>query len=354
MKIFLTSVFVLMLVIMCYGQLYEPEHLWHRCGDVEQGYFGYYAAGIGDVNGDEYGDFILYERQPARDILFYGGNPPDTIPDMVFYNPYPYGSFGGSLENVGDVNGDGSDDFASAGSYQVENRSKVFVYYGGTILDTIPDVILSELTFGFAYGNNIEGVGDVDRDGYDDMAVHAPNYGNSRGKVWVYFGGSPMDSIADWEKEGCTNNVSFGRNIAGKGDLNGDDYDDFVIYEWTGYPNLAQTSFYIFYGSDQLDTIPDLVIDGEQYYPAIDLSEPSALVGDLNGDPYSDLVITAVRTYNAVIFHGGDPMDTEIDLILGGFNYPATGYHMNTSAAGDVNGDGYDDLIVAQLEGWCT
>ncbi len=351
MKIFLISVFVLMLVFVCYGQFYEPEHLWGRAGEEPEDYFGYRVAGIGDVNNDGCEDFIAYERESdPRAMIFYGGDPPDTIPDIFFNNPYPYGYFGGVTENLGDVNGDGWDDFSIHGGYHQEDMHRVFIYFGGGVLDTIPDVVLSELTADDFFGPVIEGIGDVNGDCYDDIAVCASNYDHVRGKVFIYFGGSPMDSIADWEQEGSNQHVRFGQSIAGKGDLNGDGYDDFAIYEWTDYPQHPGTTYYIYFGSAELDTIPDLIVDGHEYYPDVDIYGPSVLIPGFDGDPYSDLIICAGRTTNAVVFNGGDPMDTEIDLILGGFDPNPSVFSMNVSAAGDVNGDGYDDVIVGQYE----
>ncbi len=355
MKIFLTSVFVLMLVPISYGQFYDPETIWHRCGTEYYEHFGSKIAGVGDQNGDGIDDFMIVappingQPQTSYTYLYYGGNPPDTIPDIVFNeNNYQEALFR-DIENIGDVNGDGGIDIAI--SHESYVSRDVYIFFGGNILDTIPDIILNEsIPSSDVYGSNIEGLGDVNGDGYDDVAVFASNYPVPfiRGKVWIYFGGSPMDTIADWEREGVGQNAIFGRSIAGKGDLNGDGYDDFAIYEWTGYPELSQTTYYIFLGGLELDTIPDVIIDGENYYPQIDIASSSALIPNLNGDPYADLVITAGRTTNVVVFHGGDPMDTEIDLVLNGFQGMPPNYGMEVSATGDVNEDGFDDIIVAQ------
>jgi len=333
-----------------YGQPYEPEHLWGRAGEEPEDHFGAIVAGIGDVNGDGCEDLITGDVEPvSRSMIFFGGDPPDTIPDMFFNNPYPYGYFGGSW-NIGDVNGDSSDDIAMMGGYIQENIDRVFIYFGGELLDTIPDIVLSELTFSDLFGSNSVGIGDVNGDGYDDIAVCASNYDQVRGKVFVYFGGSPMDSIADWEREGSAQHVRFGQSIAGKGDLNGDGFDDFAIYEWTDYPQHPGTTYYVYLGGTELDTIPDITVHGEEYYPEVDISGPSSLILDLNGDDYSDLVIVAGRTTNAVVLYGGNPMDTQLDLILDGFDPDPDGWGMNVSPAGDVNADGYDDIIAGQYD----
>jgi hypothetical protein len=351
--VLVTTVALMGIGNVCYGQPYEPEHIWHRCGEESGDWFGKYIAGIGDVNNDGYGDFLAYDRpsQYPHIKLFHGGNPPDTTADLIFHNPYPYGYFGYHLENVGDVNNDSYDDFAVQWGAVEDSVYRVLIYWGGVLLDTIPDVALSEGVLGDIFGYNIEGVGDVNGDGYDDVAVQASGYNNNRGKVWIYFGGSSMDSIADWEREGVGQNTGFGRSIAGKGDLNGDDFDDIAIYEAIGYPNPAETTYYIYFGNTVFDTIPDVVICGEVYYPEIDISNSSALIGNLNGDSYADLVISAGRTTNAVVFYGGDPMDTEIDLVLEGFDPVPQNYGMDISLVGDVNWDGFGDIIASQSGG---
>ena len=352
MKIYLTAVFVLMLVIVCYGQLYEPEHLWHLCGEETAEWFGHDIAVIGDVNGDGCEDFMvdaMYNENQVK--LFYGGDPPDTTVDMVFNNPLPYGWFGFNVENIGDVNGDNNDDVAIWGRYMQVSLAKVYIYFGGAMLDTIPDVVLSEMSYSDLFGYTIESVGDVNGDGYDDVAVHANIYYYQYGKVWIYFGGSPMDSIADWEYEGSSQNGNFGRSIAGQGDLNGDNYDDVAIYEWTGYPNQAETNYYIFFGNTEFDTIPDIMIYGEDYYPEFDLVNSSALVRNLNGDAFSDLVISGGSANNVVVFYGSDSVDTEIDLVLEGFDPYPQADGVGVSGVGDVNRDGYGDIIASQLGG---
>jgi len=339
-----------------YGQPYEPVNIWHRCGTRYYEQFGCRIAGVGDQNGDGYEDFIIGQPGFPGEMtwnvvgLYYGGDPPDTTLDVLFER-WADSVWCGEVANVGDVNGDGGIDIALS-----QTRSfiwnKVAIYYGGSAFDTIPDLILNEPSAEYSdlYGRDVEGLGDVNGDGFDDMAVHAPSYDHQRGKVWVYFGGSPMDTIADWEKVGVSQTVYFGNSIAGKGDLNGDGYDDFAVYEWTGYPSHAETNYYVFLGSSELDTIPDLVIYGEHYYPEIDLASSLAMICNLNGDTYSDLVISASGTANVVVFYGSPSMNTEIDLILQGFEtpLPGGGSGIIVSATGDVNADGFDDILASQ------
>jgi len=335
-------VILLGLATASYGQFYEPEHLWHRNGESGDYGFGMRITGVGDVNGDSCDDFIVSVAAvsyPQNHMyLFYGGIPPDTIPDLVFRNPYSDGRFDSEVCSIGDVNGDGYQDIATGACYTA--TCKVFIYYGGNALDTIPDVELAEP--GTFFSSNICGAGDVNGDGYDDIAVQAESYMNYQGKVWIYFGGNPMDTIPDWEKAGTHSYAGYGHFMAG-GDLNGDGYSDFVIFE----NFFSYSNYQVFFGGVQLDTIPNLLIEGDNYPPDTLGGEVSII--NINADCYGDLLIAAGLLGPQVkVFFGGNPMNTEIDAVLGGLSGMEGDIHI--ARAGDINADGYNDVIVGQAQ----
>jgi hypothetical protein len=149
---------------------------------------------------------------------------------------YGYHQFGDVLLNLSDANGDGFDDFyAGTGDSQ---DSIGFVYYGGPDVDTLPDVTIADFT------HVARPAGDLNSDGYSDLAMGRPAPWSGSGYVHVYYGGSPMDSIPDlvitnaefpgWQTE-------FGTDCPGVGDFNGDGVDDFAVsamdidYYWTVY-----------------------------------------------------------------------------------------------------------------------
>ena len=339
----------LVLTVVGYGQPYEPEHLLHLCGQAGvHERFGSDIMGVGDVNADACEDFVvsMIIGPPAEGTFsaFYGGSPPDSIADIIFQNPYSHGDMGFDADatNIGDVNGDGYDDIGSRGAYSSEDLIRVFIYYGGCILDTIPDKELGH-AFGDGFGGGLYGLGDANGDGFEDIGVCGPSYQQSTGKVWVYFGGNPMDTIPDWEKQGTADHTGFGYTMAG-GDLNGDGYSDFVIgghpqpYEW-------HTNYYVFLGGAELDTVPEFVIEGGNY-PGYQMGQRITIIDDLNGDRFADLLITCGIPRCVLVFFGGFPFNITHDVALLGMS-GASDYD-RVSRAGDVNADGYGDIIVGQ------
>jgi len=345
-----TVLLAVALTVVGYGQPYEPEHLLHMCGQaVVHDRFGQNIIGAGDVNSDGCCDIAVSEMPDSNNLqsavgIYYGGSPPDTIPDLFLRNPYPTGRFDMIVFNVGDVNGDGVDDIASQGHYSSESLERVFVYYGGSSFDTIPDIEITN-TPAIGFGWDVYALGDVNGDGFDDIGVYAPGYQESTGKVWVYFGGNPMDTIPDWEKAGTAPHTGFGFSMAG-GDLNGDGYSDFVIAGGADpSPSVWYSNYYVFFGGAELDTVPEFVIEGGNY-PGYQMGQYITIIDDLNGDRFADLLITCGIPRCVLVFFGGSPFNATHDVVLLGMS-GASDYD-RVSRAGDVNADGYGDIIVGQ------
>jgi len=132
-----------------------------------------------------------------------------------------------------------------------------------------------------------------------------------------------------------TGPVNFGWPVSEAGDLNADGYDDFIV---SGQQSLIS----VFFGSENIDTIADVLIalDGKFSGPAV--SE----AGDVNGDGYDDIIIGLSNNGDiAYIFLGGVQMDSIADVVLIETSKLST-FGSTVSTAGDVNGDGYSDVIV--------
>jgi hypothetical protein len=192
------------------------------------------------------------------------------------------------------------------------------------------------------YFSSVDAIGDVNGDGYDDFIV-----GDGGKYVKLYLGASPFDTL---------NYIKFLQGIrkrvyasgASKGDLNGDGYNDFILN------TLYDVNDYrvdIYYGGKEIDTIPDVTITNNIWYSGFGAR---SITGDLNGDGYDDLVVSApMDDYDAhgrlYIYFGGKEMDTVCDVFLEG-KEPFDKFGNSLSIIGDTNGDGYDDLLVGTCQ----
>jgi len=252
-----------------------------------------------------------------------------------FEGETPGDYYGFSVSSAGDVNGDGYlDMIVGASNYNFSDTGKAYIYYGSALMDNIADVTM----FGEGVVSSAE---DVNGDGYSDV-IAGPN---------LYFGGSPMDTVAD---------VIFPNNTTSAGDINGDGYSDIivganlyfggtsmdiiadVIFPNTGGPHYGGdvngdgywdvfVGANLYFGGSAIDTIADVIITESGW------SLSSA--GDVNGDEYSDIILGI--SGGAYIYFGGSSMNNVPDVtIINGY----IGY--SVSSAGDINGDGYSDVII--------
>ena len=347
--------------------------------------------GLGDVNGDGYDDFAIVaghaitDTMPWGDIacggkvyIYFGSPNPDTIPDLIFkgdiqVNP-PFWVGGGLASSIcgADVNGDGykdiimgSSEYATSWNWYDRCRGRVYIYYGGPSIDTIPDVIINGGNYWAPFparyeqlGYAIDNLGDVNGDGYEDIIVGAPSnmeYAPVAGKAYVFLGGDPMDTIPDWWYYGTNDLQCLGEIVSNAGDFNGDGYNDFMIGDYC-YPSFfnAYGRVLLFYGGQKLDTIPDwqiIGIPGRTH----DLGNSIDCIGDYNKDGYDDIVIgNSAYEYiltedwfngRILLYFGGQSPDTIPDAVYIGMSQWERGVARNLCNAGDVNGDGINEIL---------
>lgn len=185
--------------------------------------------------------------------------------------------------------------------------------------------------------------GDVNGDGYQDILTTASNYDNRRGRAYLYYGGPDMDAKADKIFTGENPTDLFGEG-AFLSDLNNDGFSD-VILGSLGYNNRTGKA-YVYYGGPDMDINPDLILEGEK--PDTAFGRRIA-AGDVNGDGYNDLFITAHKFDNyrgrVYLYFGGELFDIVADKKFDGEATDDT-FGIFLSARGDVDGDGCDDLLV--------
>jgi hypothetical protein len=197
---------------------------------------------------------------------------------------------------------------------------------------------------------------DFNGDGYSDLAIGAIRI-NAAGTVYVYFGGTgPFDTVADGILTNSLPNSSFGETLASASDFNGDGFSDLLVgAPSVGLPGDSGTAYLYFGGpGTQLDSMPDMTLiagaAGDRFGGAL------SSAGDVNADGFSDLVIGApysdsvgVNAGRAYVFLGGSsgPRDVPQAVLNGHAN--ATGFGKSVSNADDVNGDGFADIVVDEV-----
>ncbi len=312
--------------------------------------FGKTVSNAGDVNNDGYDDVIIsspdFNSQKGKTYIYYGNNNMDNTPDVVMTGDSIGYNFGISASCAGDVNNDGFDDVIVG--TQNSNR-KVYIFYGNTNMDNIADVILTGENNGGDFGISVSDLGDVNNDGFDDVIVGAASFNSAQGKVYIYYGGKSMDNIADVTITGETTFIYFGNSVSGAGDVNNDGYDDIIVgaYNYTYNYNPKQGRAYIYYGGSNMDNKVDVTFTGEgtNNYFGSSVSD----LGDVNNDGFDDVIVGAYgfnsQQGRAYVFLGDSKMDNSADVIFTGETVE-NAFGISVSGAGDINQDGYKDIII--------
>ena len=331
----------------------------------ETGYgFAEVVAGAGDLNGDGYGDVVVSGIGRAY-AHFGSASGLSPAPDWI--SPVPDGAAGSgvAVAGAGDVNGDGFSDLlvgapqAWVGAYA---PGRAELYLGSASGPGASPAWVSEGDQpGAAFGYSLAAAGDVNADGYGDVVIGEPGYDYpepidrpNAGKVLVYLGSSSGLSAAPAWESGLVNRYAFlGASVSGAGDVNGDGYDDVLMGGINGFGGEEGIARIYLGSSSGPASSPAWTRTGDHLLAHLGTAVSGA--GDLNGDGYADVVIGEPdydRTFDeesvgrAYVFRGSA---AGLPADPSWFAEGDAAFVMLGNAvasAGDVNGDGTGDLLV--------
>jgi len=343
--------------------------VWSTESDQASAFFGWPVAAAGDVNGDGYSDVIvgayLYdnvETDEGRAYVFLGSDTGlATSPAWTAESNQEGARFGFPVATAGDVNGDGYADVI-VGAYLFENgetdEGRAYVYLGSASgLATTPAWTAEGNQIGADFGSAIATAGDVNGDGYSDVIVGAERHDNvetDEGRVYAYLGSaSGLASTAAWTVESNQATALLGSSVAAAGDVNGDGYSD-VIVGAPFYDNVQgdEGRAYVYLGSTSgLATTPSWT--GESNQPTALFGRSVATAGDVNGDGYADVIVGADLFDNgeadegrAFAYLGSASGLSDSPVWTGEGGQVGAQFGISVATAGDVDGDGYSDILV--------
>ncbi|HMR41389.1 MAG TPA: FG-GAP-like repeat-containing protein, partial [Ignavibacteria bacterium] len=314
------------------------------------------ACGAGDVNGDGFSDVIVQSKTNSAITefgtdIYFGGSNMNTTPDVSINGYDANDVFGVSVADAGDVNGDGYSDVIVGDPGDLENTiyqlyGKAFIYFGGPAMDNVPDITMYGEHWRSNFGFSVSPAGDFNGDGYADVIVGSPFWAPQGsfdvGKTYIFYGGPDIDNVPDLTMTGYVLNNFFGYTASTAGDVNNDGYSDVIVGT-----SERDDKAYIFFGGANPDNIPDVIINEP---PEKDSYDVVFMNEDFDGDSYSDVIVGNPHydnnTGRAYIYRGGENMDNIADYILTG-EEAGSRFGSWVSTAGDVNKDGYSDIIVS-------
>ncbi|CAB5495011.1 FG-GAP-like repeat-containing protein [Bathymodiolus thermophilus thioautotrophic gill symbiont] len=377
-------------------------------GESAGDFSGRSVSSAGDVNGDGLDDLIVgaFNADPdnksnaGKSYVVFGKKDKVAVDlstiasgtgGFVINGESAEDNSGISVSSAGDVNGDGLDDLIVGANLSESYAGKSYVVFGKTDGSAVNLSVIAAGTGGFVIngenandnsGISVSSAGDVNGDGLDDLIIGAYRTENQTGRSYVVFGKKDKDAVSlsiiasgtgGFVINGENEDDLSGRSVSSAGDVNGDGLDDLIVGAYKADPNSKDKAgkSYVVFGKTNESAVDlsaiasasdtgGFVINGESAEDNSGISVSSA--GDVNGDGLDDLIVgafwadpasktSAGKSY--VVFGKTNGSAVDLSVIASGTDgFVINGENANdfsgysVSSAGDVNGDGLDDLVV--------
>lgn len=364
-------IFLLLLVALGVGSVasatgpfleFEARAIYSLNGEQVGDDFGWAGENLGDIDHDGVNDMIISAPRHEQNGTFVGKIYVYSGADGSLLNEDtgdPHDRLGWGASAAGDVNGDGTPDYIAGGIGSNDPNSPEFLrghvrIYSGESRDGSDDPLADlednaspEDLSGEGFGYDVAGAGDLDGDGCDEVIIGAPfaNYAAIRaGRVYVY---SCCKDTYLWTQDGSHTSDFLGGGVGQVGLADGDDKPDLVAGAW-GAGTASGGEAYVYSGVDGevlLTLAPDIPGSGLRFGQFF-----ASGAGDVNSDGAPDIYVGdyparfkgGIGTGQAYVFSGTDGET----LYSFEAENPKDGFGVGRGA-GDLDGDGYDDLIIA-------